>query len=127
MKINELFLKPIYEKINNLLTNYSKKGVVLFENNDGVTNGTYTLSDSITNYNYIEVFASCGTSKKYRFPGGTTLEISVNNVSYSDVEYNYTVNAYLSKNSMQVRYNHSWYLNINKENTEKIYRVVGYK
>lgn len=122
------------------LEEYAKVGTVLYYNGDG-TNGTVELTDSVENYDYLEVYYFGGTQDH---DSGSTKIYSAQykrfllpcTVIYGDSIWFRYSSYWATGKLLQLRYNFNWYFTEtgtvvhyeeNQTNYAYIYRVVGYK
>lgn len=110
------------------------KPISLYNNSSGTT-GTVTLSQSVANFTYIEVYYKddwnyCGMTKVYSANGKTALLVS-NRISSSDGAFIKSRNVKLSGTQIITEYNGNWASWNNSVSDTKtyisIYKVNGYK
>ena len=110
------------------------KPISLYNNSSGTT-GTVTLSQSVANFTYIEVYYKdewnyCGMTKVYSANGKTALLVS-NRISNSDGAFIKSRNVKLSGTQIITEYNGNWASWNNSVSDTKtyisIYKVNGYK
>lgn len=116
---------------NQAITNYVN-GIVLYENSSGATSGA-TLSDNISNYKYLEIFANVGNyglSNKIDLSIKTYVEFlslyadsSVFAFKVSDYLFSGTT---MTRNTMYTKYSTGTY-DATNENGIRVYKVIGYK
>ena len=107
-----------------ILGNLNSKKKVLFSNNNGSTNNTITLSESVANFEYVEVFTDTGYQKIYS-PNGRSVVVST--TLFSDtLYYNYMLLSF-SGNTLSISYKGAYYGGSHHPLEKKVYRVVGYR
>lgn len=129
-----------YNSDNNSNLTYCSQGEIqakpisLYNNSSGTT-GTVTLSQSVANFTYIEVYYKdewnyCGMTKVYSANGKTALLVS-NRISSSDGAFIKSRNVKLSGTQIITEYNGNWASWNNSVSDTKtyisIYKVNGYK
>lgn len=134
--IKEAF-NSFVDKMNNVKT---IKEEVLFEDSDGVSEGTITLNDDINNYDKIEIYGG-KSNISGRLVGtflpelrnGTT-HVSVNICDHGSGNFlNAVARLEINGNTVLILYNHRIYWNelgvFVRDNADllKIQRIVGYK
>jgi hypothetical protein len=97
--------------------------VILYNNEQGTT-AEITLSDSVANYTYIEIFCDVGYTKVFK-PNGK--EVSLYTAVNSDTIYHNSILYRISEDKITPVFNTSWYLSTTLTDTHKLYRVVGHK
>lgn len=97
--------------------------VILYSNEQGTTE-EITLSDSVANYTYIEIFCDVGYTKLFK-PNGR--EIALSSIVNSDTLYYNSVLYRISENKITPVINKAWYLSTTMTDTHKLYRIVGHK
>ncbi|NLL69320.1 MAG: hypothetical protein GX232_03840, partial [Acholeplasmataceae bacterium] len=76
-----MFMLKLGEEVKNLIRNEIPKEAVLFNHATGVASGT--LSDSVANYDYIEVFYNVSGDKDGQYGSGSTKIYQANNTKAS--------------------------------------------
>ena len=107
-----------------ILGNLSSKKKILFSNNNGSTDNTITLSESVANFEYVEVYTDTGYQKIYS-PNGRSVVVST--TLFSDtLYYNYMLLSF-SGNTLSISYKGAYYGGSHHPLEKKVYRVVGYR
>lgn len=128
----------VVELTNNTVVSEGNNEVVLYDNEEG-TNGEVTLSDSVANYRYIEIFHMntakkyCASQKIYNANNrGVDMQIMITADAYNI--YFQTCRANIVNNKITpTAYGNNWWkissgtINVDTAtNSVYIYRVVGY-
>lgn len=134
--LNATGMKELITKINE---KYEKKAIILYDNSSGTT-GTVTLSETSTNFVYLEIFyidtfSSKQNSKKICMSVSKTFLLDGMAYDNNKASLNYVTNYTVSGQSITV----SSYVSFNRNystgaiagdlsnNYVKIYRVIGYR
>lgn len=104
-----------YEKVED-------KVVTLYENVDGTT-ATFSTSENPNNYDYVDIISDLGTSRLYKYKD----KLTISAVLYSDTVYYNSFRIIRTTSGFTIDNNKNWYGNNVIENTNKIYKVIGYK
>lgn len=136
---NETNLAPSVRTIKNSLNQMksniedSINGTILYDNASGA-NGTITLSDNATNYNYLEIFYGNNSKQSTRVFGanGNAITLAQNLATTSGWFHIYfeqlriTDNQLVSEMSTRTDFSANSMVTENSDQM-KVYRVVGYK
>lgn len=101
------------------------KPTVLFENANGVSEGTISLTDSFEKYDIVVVTTNLGGNKALT-PKYQSI-FSIGTVEYYDTIYFQFIVATFSKKTLTFNVNGSYYSSTNHPADHKIFKIVGYK